>query len=61
MSHLCAEFRHLVHFVHAPAGKVVETVKIGSVGKHFHGVVGAFNGDNGFKDAAFTVLYPLPH
>ena len=61
MGHLGAELGHLVDFVNAFAGEVVEAIEVLVVGGHTEGVLALLDGEDGLEDGALAVLYPLAH
>ena len=61
MSHLRAEFGHLVDFVDVTSGKVVQAVEVLLVGRDDEAVARLVHGDDGLEDGALALLNPLAH
>ena len=61
MGKLCAQFSHLVHFVHVLACQEVQSVEVGFVRRYLQGVLCLLHGDDSFVDGTFAFLNPLSH
>ena len=55
------QLSHLVHFVDATAGDIVQTVEVSLIARNLHVVVLRSNGNNRLKDRALAFLNPLTH
>ena len=61
VSQLCAQLGHLVHLIHALAGKEVEAVEILLVAGEEHLVLGVLHADDRLENRALAILDPLTH
>ena len=57
----CAEFSHLVDFVHTLAGEEVQTIEVLAVAGDTYFLFGSVDRDNRLEDITLTFLYPLTH
>ena len=57
---LCAQFSHLVHFVHVLACQEVQSVEVGFVRRYLQGVLCLLHGDDSFVDGTFAFLIHCP-